>query len=300
MTLLRDDQVPEYWRALGLPGLADIHVHFLPDRMLRKVWAFFDAVGADPGPGVRPWPIHYRYDEASRIDIARRLGLAAIPALAYPHKPRMAGWLNEWCAEFAARVPDAVRCATFYPEDGVGEYVAAAVGDGARLFKMHVQVGGFDPTDPVLDPAWEVLQDNLIPVVIHCGSGPHPGAHTGIGPIRRLLARFPRLTLVIAHGGLPEYLEFADLAAGFENVHLDTTMLATDYMNAIAPPPAGYPQRLADLRHKVVLGSDFPNIPYPYAHQIESLRRLELGDDWMRAVLWHNGARLLDLPGSRG
>jgi predicted TIM-barrel fold metal-dependent hydrolase len=77
-------------------------------------------------------------------------------------------------------------------------------------------------------------------------------------------------------------------------------MLATDYMNAIAPPPAGYPQRLADLRHKVVLGSDFPNIPYPYAHQIESQRRLELGDDRMRAVLWHNGARLLDLSGSRG
>ncbi|HSN06946.1 MAG TPA: amidohydrolase family protein, partial [Candidatus Angelobacter sp.] len=57
----------------------------------------------------------------------------------------------------------------------------------------------------------------------------------------------------------------------------------------------GYVERLAGLADKVVLGSDFPSIPYPYAHQIEALARLGLGDDWMRAVLWSNGARLLGL-----
>ena len=51
--------------------------------------------------------------------------------------------------------------------------------------------------------------------------------------------------------------------------------------------------RLAGLRDKVVLGSDFPNIPYPYAHQIQALDRLGLGEDWLRAVLWENGNRLL-------
>jgi hypothetical protein len=47
----------------------------------------------------------------------------------------------------------------------------------------------------------------------------------------------------------------------------------------------------------VVLGSDFPNIPYPYAHQLDALARLGLGDEWMRKVLWENGARLLGLGG---
>ena len=42
----------------------------------------------------------------------------------------------------------------------------------------------------------------------------------------------------------------------------------------------------------VLLGSDFPTIPYPYAHQLEGLERLGLGDDWLRAVCWGNGARL--------
>ena len=47
-----------------------------------------------------------------------------------------------------------------------------------------------------------------------------------------------------------------------------------------------------------MLGSDFPNIPYPYAHQLEVLERLRereprLDDDWLRAVCWFNGNRLI-------
>jgi len=94
---------------------------------------------------------------------------------------------------------------------------------------------------------------------------------------------------------MSEYHEFADLAGEFTGVHLDTTMAGTDYVERIAPLPKDYLPRLADLGDKVVLGSDFPNIPYPYAHQLEALDRLDLGDDWLRAVLWHNGARLMGL-----
>ncbi|WP_369011235.1 amidohydrolase family protein [Bacillus wiedmannii] len=43
----------------------------------------------------------------------------------------------------------------------------------------------------------------------------------------------------------------------------------------------------------MVLGTDFPNIPYPYAHQIEVLAAWGLGDGWMRTVLWENPRRLL-------
>jgi predicted TIM-barrel fold metal-dependent hydrolase len=50
--------------------------------------------------------------------------------------------------------------------------------------------------------------------------------------------------------------------------------------------------RLVDLQDRILLGSDFPSIPYPYLHQLESLERLGLGDDWLRAVCWHNGAAL--------
>jgi predicted TIM-barrel fold metal-dependent hydrolase len=52
-------------------------------------------------------------------------------------------------------------------------------------------------------------------------------------------------------------------------------------------------KRLGDLQDRVLLGTDFPNIPYPYAQQLAALQGFDLGDDWLRAVCWHNAARLL-------
>ena len=70
-------------------------------------------------------------------------------------------------------------------------------------------------------------------------------------------------------------------------------MAFTDFVEEIAPFPRQLLPRLRDAGDRVVLGTDFPNIPYPYAHQIEALERLGLGADWLRAVLYLNGARLL-------
>ncbi|UIJ34843.1 amidohydrolase family protein [Allobranchiibius sp. GilTou73] len=285
-----DAGIPAYVQALGIPGLADIHVHFLPEPMLRKVWAYFDVAEENYG---RPWPIRYRFDEATRLRIVRSFGVSPIPALTYPHRPGMARWLNDWSADLARRVPDVIHCATLYPEPDVGDYVGDALTQGARLFKVHVQVGRFAPDDPLLDPAWALLEEAGVPIVIHAGSAPLPGEFTGVEGIARVLRRYPRLAFVIAHLGMPEYDEFADLALQYERVHLDTTMAFTDFTEEQAPTSPSYRSRLPQLQDKIVLGSDFPNIPYPYAHQLTALTRLDLGDDWMRDVLWRNGARLL-------
>ena len=101
--------------------------------------------------------------------------------------------------------------------------------------------------------------------------------------------------MVVAHLGAPEYEEFLTLAERFERVHLDTTMVFTDFFEELSPYPRSLLPRLADLRDKVLLGSDFPTIPYPYLHQLEALERLGLGEDWLRAVCWDNGARLFGM-----
>jgi predicted TIM-barrel fold metal-dependent hydrolase len=285
-----DAEVPAYWRALGLPGLADIHVHFLPESVLRKVWGVFDQAPEHYGMA---WPVQYRTSEAERLARLRSLGARAVPSLAYAHKPGMARWLNEWCTDFAARVPDAVHSGTFFPEPSATDDVRDALAAGARLFKLHVQVGGFSPLDPLLERPWSVLEEAGVPTVLHAGSAPRPGEHTGPAPVAEVLHRHPDLILVIAHLGMSEYHAFADLAEEYAGVYLDTTMAGTDFTKQFAPFPDGYVVRLAGLRDKVVLGSDFPNIPYPYAHQIQALDRLGLGDDWLRAVLWENGNQLL-------
>jgi predicted TIM-barrel fold metal-dependent hydrolase len=289
---LTDDQVPAVWRRLGLPGLADIHVHFLPDPVLAKVWRFFDDAERYYGTA---WPINYRTSESERMDTLRALGIERFPTLCYPHKAGMAAWLNDWCAGFAAEHPRAVHSATFFGEPSAEADVRQALEAGARIFKVHLQVGGFDPTVAELDAAWGLLAEAGVPVVVHCGSGPLPGAHTGPGPIGAVLRRHPALTLVIAHAGAPEYAEHLELALRYPNVRLDTTLVGTPFMNRLTPVPPDTLARYRDIGHKIVLGSDFPNIPYDYGCQIQSLLDWDFGEDWLRNVLWHNGARLLGL-----
>ncbi|GGQ59470.1 amidohydrolase [Couchioplanes caeruleus subsp. azureus] len=279
---------------LGLPGLADVHTHFLPERMQRRVWAHFDEAGPLIG---RPWPITYRGTEAERVAELGRLGVRAFSALAYAHRPGMAADLNDWTLGFAERTPGCLPSATFFPEPSAARDVRTALERGARIFKLHLQVGGFDPRDERLDQAWGLLAEAGTPVVVHAGSGPVAHGFTGPGPIGEVLARHPRLTMIAAHLGAPEYTGFLELAERYERAGLDTTMAFTRFFEDMAPFPTRLLPRLRDLglAGKVLLGSDFPNIPYPYAHQLESLAGLDLGDDWLRAVCWHNAARLFGL-----
>ena len=287
---VHDDDIPAFWQGLGLPGLVDIHTHFLPKSVMDAVWAYFDQAGKHYG---REWPVHYRLPEPERVSLLDRFGVRAFTALVYPHKPEMAEWLSGWAREFAARTPGCAPTGTFYPEPSAARYVREALAAGTRVFKAHVQVGRYDPRDPLLDGVWGQLAEARVPVVVHCGSGPIGTAHTGPRVFGEVLRRHPLLTAVIAHAGAPEFEEFIDLARRYPNVHLDTTMVGTSFMNSISPLPTGAIAGLGELGDRVVLGSDFPNIPYPYAEQLAALERLNLGDDWLRAVCWDNGARLL-------
>ncbi|MEU4538498.1 amidohydrolase family protein [Streptosporangium sp. NPDC023825] len=291
---LADAGVPAWWRELGLPGLADVHVHFLPERMERRVWHHFEHGSPLMGKG---WPIHYRLPAGERVARLRALGVKVFSALAYAHRPGMAESLNEWTLDFAGRTPGCLPSATFYPEPGALGYVRDALGRGARIFKVHLQVGGFDPGLAEIDEVWGLLAERGVPVVVHASSIPLPGRHTGPGPIGGVLDRHPALPMIVAHLGMPEYDEFFELAETFPNVRLDTTMTFTDFAERGTPFPARLLPRLRDLglAGKILLGSDFPNIPHPYAHQLHALDRLGLGDGWLRAVCWHNADNLLDL-----
>ena len=290
-----DGEVPTFWRALGLPGLADIHTHFLPPRMRRRVWDYFDAAGPLLG---RPWPIRYKGSDDERVGQLRGLGVRMFSALAYAHRPDMAADLNAWTMAFAKATPGCLPSATFFPEPEVAGYVRSAVADGARIFKVHLQVGGFSPADPLLDEVWGLLAEAGVPVVVHAGHAPVGTEHTGPGPFGLVLARHPGLPAIIAHMGAPDYEAFLQLAADYERVRLDTTMVFTDFSVSLAPFPAGALPLARDLglAGKILLGSDFPNIPYPYAWQLAGLARLGLGEDWLRAVCWDNPVALFGEP----
>ena len=129
-----------------------------------------------------------------------------------------------------------------------------------------------------------MLAEAGVPVIVHCGSGPTPGRYTGPGPISEVVARHPRLTMVVAHLGAPEYTDFFDLMQRYAGVYLDTTMVFTSFFERLMPFPAELRPRLAESADRILLGTDFPNIPDPYLTQLLALARLDLGSGWLRAV----------------
>ncbi|MCR3719645.1 MULTISPECIES: amidohydrolase family protein [Prauserella salsuginis group] len=292
-----DEDVAAWARGLGLDGLVDIHVHFLPERVLAKVWAYFD--GAEQHYGM-PWPVHYRLPEAERLAALRAVGVRTFAPLVYPHKPGMAEWLNGWAREFADREPDAVPTATFFPEPEAARYVEDALRAGVRCVKVHVQVGAFDPRDDRLDAVWGMLADAGVPAVVHCGHGPLRGEHTGLDVFARILERHPGLVTVLAHAGMPEYDAALRLVQRFPRVYLDTTMVGVPFTESFMPLPGDWPARLAGIADRVVLGTDFPNIPYDYATQLRAIAEWaeaddRLGEPFLRAVLHDTPAKLLDV-----
>jgi predicted TIM-barrel fold metal-dependent hydrolase len=282
--------VRAFWEELGLPGLFDVHTHFLPPNIQKAVWSVFDAAGPKIG---REWPIRYRQSHEDRVELLRAMGVRRFSTLPYAHKPGVATYLNDWSRDFAAGLPDVLWSATFFPEEGVASYVAELVSAGVEIFKLHLQVGEFHLDDPLLDGVWGLLEDADVPVLVHAGSGPVGNDYTGPESMDRLLDRHPRLPVIVAHMGAPELVPFLRLAEERERVRLDTTMMFTDFFGM--PYPQSLMPRLADLQPKVLLGTDFPTIPYPYVEQLEGLARLDLGDDWLRAVCWENGVELLGL-----
>ena len=177
----------------------------------------------------------------------------------------------------------------------------AAIDGGARVFKAHVQVGGYDPTDPLLDEVWGVIEEAQ-------DSRRHPlrvGPAARVGTpartrSRAVLARHPRLRLVVAHMGMPEYGDFLDLCERYDGVRLDTTMAFTPFVEETMPFPKSRARTGSpDLGDRILFGSDFPNIPYGYLDAMTALTRLDgVDDDWLRGVFHDNAARLFGLaPG---
>jgi uncharacterized protein len=80
-------EVRQIWSALGLPGVIDVHTHFMPKSVLDKVWHYFDSAGPLVG---RRRPIIYRSAESRRLQMLRAFGVRGFTALVYPHKPQMA------------------------------------------------------------------------------------------------------------------------------------------------------------------------------------------------------------------
>ncbi len=265
----------------------DAHVHLFPPRVYEAIWRWFEA---------HAWPIRYRLYAEETVRFLLERGVKRIVGLHYAHVPDMARSLNRYAAEVAAAHPEVWALGTVLPGEPDAEaIVKEALGPlGLRGIKLHCHVQRLAPDDPRLDPIYRLCAEAGRPVVIHAGREPASPAYgfdarglLSVRAMRSVLERHPDLMVVVPHLGADEIEAYAALLEEFELLWLDTTMMLADY----------FPQRPDDALmrqwgHRMLYGSDFPNLPYAWDRELKALAGLSL-DATARAALLSGNARTL-------
>ena len=275
--------------------LIDVHLHAARLPTLKPSWDVwlqdFDR------PGLRDL-----YDEAGAVRPAAFDTLLAgegvdVAVVLAEYSPKVTGWQtvedllplvehNPARIRFAANVNPHVH----FP---VADEVQRQLALGAVALKVHPVHGGFSVDDRALYPAYEICQSAGIPVVVHCGTSTFPGAANKFGDPARLddlLRDFPRLDLVLAHGGRGWWYDAAAfLALTYERVWIELSGLP--------------PSRLRDyyarhnwtrLTRKMIFGTDWPGVP-GIAANARAVAALCPDEETTRLVLAGNAARVYRL-----
>ncbi|MCI4361528.1 MAG: amidohydrolase family protein, partial [Thermoplasmata archaeon] len=115
--------------------------------------------------------------------------------------------------------------------------------------------GYVDGSMPQLREIYSACERLRVPVIFHTGTSIFPKARNRFGQpmlVEDVAVDFPGLTIVLAHGGRPLWMDEAVfLTRRFPNVYLETSSV----------PPAKlleYFPRLSTIYSKVVFGSDWP------------------------------------------
>ena len=125
-------------------------------------------------------------------------------------------------------------------------------------------------------------------------TGPHTNEFTGVDRFARVLERFPGLRAVICHMGAFETPACLRLLDRFPHLHLDTTMAMTEASSRFTgiEPSLVSNADLIRHQHRIVFGSDFPNLPYPYDEERRGLWARDLPLPVYRRIFYENARQL--------
>ena len=157
---------------------------------------------------------------------------------------------------------------------------------GAAALKLHPVHGGFRCDDAMLYPAYQVLAERGVPLVVHCGTSSFPGSMNELADPAYLLPvvrDFPTLDVVLAHGGRGWWYD----AAAFMALSNPTVWIELSGL----PPKrlVDYYRRydLSRLARKWIFATDWPGVPST-AGNARDVVGLGLDDETAALVLGGN------------
>src|SRR5258707_2022601 len=212
-------------------------------------------------------------DEIEKINrspahLLRRLdadGIERAVLVNYPSADLMAftSRVTQYVAEYCAAAPDRLLAMGGVPprftEDAAAE-VGRAAEMGLRALKLHPPHMAVEPNAylhglEALRALYREAQRLRLPVMIHTGTSIFPGARSRTGepmPIDDVAVDFPDLTIILAHGGRPLWMEQAFfLVRRFPRGYMDGSRIPPRHILRYFP-------LLADVADKVRDGSDWP------------------------------------------
>jgi len=167
---------------------------------------------------------------------------------------------------------------------------ARQLGLGAVAVKLHPVHGAFRPGAGTLYPLYDLCAERGVPVIVHTGGSIFPGSEPEAGDpglMRQVIADFPEVTFVLAHGGRGQwYADAAELALAGDSVWLDLAGL----------PPKRLPDYYAGfdlprLARKWIFGTDWPGVP-GVARNVRAITALGLPADVLAGVLSGHAAQV--------
>src|SRR3954449_13502822 len=165
-------------------------------------------------------------------------------------------------------------------EDPIGE-ATRCLDLGAKGIKLHPRAQKFLLNDERLSPIFELAAERNVPILIHGGRGLPPIADD----LARVVDRYPRAQLIVAHAGIPDLAALADRLGGKAGVFFDTSVWS--------------PLDLLGLYRLVGPEQVIFASPHPYGQQPASLlialrtaRLAQLTEEEVRGVLAGNANRI--------
>jgi hypothetical protein len=200
--------------------------------------------------------------------------------------------VNEFSAQYARRYPDRIiPFGSVHPRftrDAAGEMDRLVQDLGIKAIKIHPPHQLIYPNEYLnglksLEVIYAKATDYRIPVMIHTGTSIFPGARNKFGDpiyVDDVAVDFPDLTLIIAHGGRPLWMDTCTfLLRRHKNVYLDISSFPPQNLLDYFP-------RIESLADRAMFGSDWPGPLVPgIKPNIEAFLKVPLSEVAKRKIL---------------
>jgi uncharacterized protein len=276
--------------------IIDIHIHIQPLHMFKPQPLELIKRGRKDYADVEK----YSSDPQAFLKFLDALGIERAGLINYV-SPELMGFtpeVNDWIAKYCSIAPDRLLAfGSVHPRAvaDAGAEVERIARLGIRALKLHPPHQGIAPNGyrdgfGPLAAIYERAQALGLPLMIHTGTSIFPGArneHAQPMLCDDVVVDFPQLTVILAHGGRPLWMEEAFfLVRRHKNMHMDISGIPPQKLLQYFP-------RLEEIADKVLWGTDWPGPGVPEIKgNLEKFAALPIREEAKRKILYDNAARL--------